>query len=110
MSELREHLEAATVELEALFEPPLRLSEVFGAIDSIGEVVLQFQPEGTAEEYKELLTEAVKWADEKFAMFEKIDEAVKVGPLLEPFDQTVIKEVVYRIAVPQCAQWLTELT
>lgn len=109
MSELREHLEQATVELEALCEPPLRLSEVFGAIDAIGEVVMQFKPDGTAEEYKELLTEAVKWADEKFAMFEKIDEAIKVGPLLEPFDQTAIKAVVYQIAVPQCAQWLTEL-
>ena len=109
MSELREHLEAATVELEALFAPPLRLSEVFGAIDAVGEVVQTFKPEGTAEEYKELLTEAVQWADEKFDLFQKIDDAVKVGPLLEPFDQTIIKEVVYRIAVPQCAQWLTEL-
>lgn len=108
-SEIREHLEKAVVELEGLFEPPLRLSEVFGAIDAIGEVVLTFQPNGTQGEYENLLREAFDWADEKFQIWQKIDDALKVGPLLEPFDQTVVKQVVYHIGIPQAARWLVEV-
>ena len=111
MSLLTEKLEHASETFEMLTEPPLTVFEIVETVEVIGEIVLEFEPAATEEEYEAPLREAWAWADGKYRIVAACDEALKFPIYLAPaelFDGPAIRFVAERLLIPQLAKKLAD--
>jgi len=106
MSLLTEKLEAVSETFEALLTGKVTVIEIFDAVKAVGEVVKELEPAGTPEEYEVLMLEGWEWADGKYQLVEKADEAIKFPVWLAPaeaFDGPGISYLAKRVIIPQLA-------
>ncbi len=105
LSPLLEKLDAAVAELVS---PPFRIWEPFEVLKTCGEILREADPLASKEEYQEALSAAWNYLDGKYEIIRKVDNAVKVGVLLEPFDGPLFRLVVEKVAIPQLAAVLAD--
>lgn len=109
MTPLQEKLEAASGTFEALVTPPLTVIEIFDSVKAVGECVREVVPAATEEEYEVLLLEGWEWADSKYQLVEKADEAIKFPIWLAPaeaFDGPGIRYLAVNVLIPALARRL----
>lgn len=109
MTPLQEKLEAASATFEALVTPPLTVLEIFESVKAVGECVKEIVPAATEEEYTVLLLEGWEWADGKYELVEKADEAIKFPIWLAPaeaFDGPGVRYLAERVLIPALAKKL----
>ncbi len=106
--ELSANIEALDAAVVELVTPPFRIWEPFDMLKAVGDVLKQAEPLATAEEYKEALDAAWAYLDGKYEIIRKLDDAAKVGVLLEPFDGPAFRLIIEKIAIPQLAVVLAD--
>ncbi|MCK9569437.1 hypothetical protein M0R72_10905 [Candidatus Pacearchaeota archaeon] len=108
----------------AIITPPFQLGEVFTLIDTCGKLVIELLPLATKDEYEEALLYCWGYADGKYHLVDKMDEAVDfrelmkkilgsiigipVGVLAEVYDSRIFRGIVERGAVPKLASILAD--
>ena len=105
---LTETLETLSSKIEALIKPPLTILEIVDIAKSLGDVILEFNPNGTESEQLALLREAWDWAEGKYQLVEKADAALKLPFYLEPFDGPAIAWLVPNVVLPPIARLITK--
>ncbi len=106
--ELSNHIEALDAAVVELVTPPFRVWEPFDVLKEVGEILKEADPLATAEDYKDALDAAWAYLDGKYEIIRKLDDAAKVGVLLEPFDGPAFRLIIEKIAIPQLAVVLAE--
>jgi hypothetical protein len=108
---LIERLEAVASQIEAMIsDGKISVFEVIDAVKLLGTCVaetIKDLPEApTQSQVEDMLLEAWNWADERFALVEKADAAIKLNAFLEPFDAMAIRKLVVDVGIPQLAKKL----
>lgn len=109
MSQLTEKLEALAETFEQIVAPPVTVIEIFDAVKAVGDVVKEVLPAGTPEEYGALCLEGWQWADGKYGLVEKADEAIKFPIWLAPaeaFDGPGVRYLAERVLIPALSKKL----
>lgn len=95
LNEIKE-LESSVV---GLIEPPFRVSEIFAVVENAGDILAK--SEGvTKPEVKQALNDIWAYFNDKYKIIEKLDEAIKLPAIVEPFDGMLIGLLVTQVAIP----------
>lgn len=89
-------LESAIV---GLIEPPFKVSEIFAVVEDAGDILAK--SEGvTKAEVKQALNDVWAYFNEKYKIVEKLDDAIKLPAIVEPFDGMLIGLLITQVAIP----------
>lgn len=89
-------LESAIV---GLIEPPFKVSELFSVIEDAGDI-LAMSNGVTKAEVKQALNDIWTYFNDKYGIINKLDDAIKLPAIMEPFDGMLISLLVTQIAIP----------
>lgn len=108
---LTERLEAVASQIEAAFaDGKFSFLEVMSTLaileDVVKQTVAEYPTKPTEGQIQDMLTEAWKWADDKYSLVSKADDAIALPLLLEAFDGPAIRFVIERLAIPSLAKKL----
>lgn len=108
---LIERLEATSSQFEAIFaDGKLNFFEINDTIKLLGtcvaETIKDLPGTPTEEKIHSMLMEAWNWADGKYSLVQKADDAIKLNALLEAFDGMLIRNLIERVGIPQLAKKL----
>lgn len=77
--------------VQNLFTPPFKVWEVFAAFGELGELIEDADGLQTQEDYQDAWDQLTAYLEAEFDFFRKLDDLIKVGVLLEPFDGPAIR-------------------
>lgn len=108
---LIERLEAASSQIEAIFsDGKLSIIEVVDTLKllagAVAETIKELPAQPSEEEIRGMLMDAWTWADDKYSLVQKADDAIKLNIMLEAFDGMLIRFVVEQAAIPAFAKKL----
>ncbi len=79
--------------VENLLAPKFKVWEVCAVFGEFGELLEDAEELETREDYLDAGEQLTAYLEEKYNLFVKLDELIKVGILLEPFDGPAIRLV-----------------
>lgn len=100
---LHEKLEALVPAINDLLKDGITIFEVFAVVKLLEPVLLEFAEDKTEAECLDDVKAAWQWADEKWHLVEKADEAVKLPFFAEPLDGWAIRKAIEAVGLPQLA-------
>jgi hypothetical protein len=105
---LTDRLEKFAATIEAAIKRPLTIVELVDVVRTLGDVITDYNPSATFDENLKMLTEAWDWADQRFQLVDKADDAIKLPVLLEAFDGPLIRWIVPNAILPPIAKAITK--
>jgi hypothetical protein len=106
--EFKEKLELLSGNLEKLLSDGATYTEVLESLKALAVVAGEFQPDATEEQMKALLMEALEWANAKYMLYKKLEEAIKLNAALEFVDDLLIPIIAEQLLVPMLAKLVTK--
>lgn len=77
--------------VENLLAPPFKVWEVCSVFGEVGELLEDAEGLETPEDYQDAWSQITAYLETKYDLFRKLDDLIKVGVLLEPFDGPALR-------------------